>query len=145
MTDTGYSMTARVELTVPQRVFVIEDDALLREAVDLILTHAGYLVTTTAVGRGAVGLASQFRPHLVLLDIRLPDISGLKVLEMLRRAGHAMPIVMMTADNQPATLRDVMALGGTGYLLKPFEPEDLVGRVAAALRSVVRAPRYLDD
>ena len=123
---------------MPHRIFVVEDDALLREAVDLILSHAGYLVTTTAVGRGAVDLAAQFRPHLVLLDIRLPDISGLKVLEMLRGAGHAMPIVMMTADNRPETLRDVMALGGTGYLLKPFEPEDLV----ACVRTALNAPGY---
>lgn len=119
-----------------QRVLVVEDDSLLREAVDLILTHADYLVATTAIGGGAVDLVARFRPHLVLLDIRLPDITGLKVLDMLRKAGHAMPVVMMTADNRPETVRDVMAAGGNGYLLKPFEPQDLINRVRWAVKGL---------
>lgn len=128
-----------------QRVFVVEDDDLLREAVDLILSLAGYSVASTAVGHGAVDLVSRFKPHLVLLDIRLPDISGLKVLGMLRRAGLTTPIIMMTADNRPETVRDVMAMGGNGYLLKPFEPQDLISRVRASLKPASRAILYLDD
>ena len=128
-----------------QRIFVVEDDLLLRDAVDLILTHAGYAVASTAVGRGASDLIARFRPHLVLLDIRLPDISGLTVLQRLRAAGHAMPVVMMTADNRPDTVRDVMVMGGTGYLLKPFEPQDLVMRVRLAMKPVGDAPLYIDD
>lgn len=128
-----------------QRVFVVEDDGLLRDAVDLILTHVGYSVTTTAVGKGAVDLVARFRPHLVLLDIRLPDITGLKVLDMLRKGGHAMPIVMMTADNRPETVRDVMAMGGNGYLLKPFEPQDLISRVRTALKTSGAVAHYVDD
>ena len=130
---------------MPHRVFVVEDDSLLRQAVDLILTQARYSVSTTAVGRGAVDLVARFRPHLVLLDIRLPDISGLKVLEMLRRAGHAMPVLMMTADNRPEMVRDVMNTGGSGYLLKPFEPQDLVARVRMALKSLGDTALYLDE
>jgi DNA-binding response OmpR family regulator len=128
-----------------QRVFLVEDDALLREAVNLILTHAGFEVATTAVGRDATDLIARFRPELVLLDIRLPDISGLKVLSDLRAAGFAMPIVMMTADNRPETVRDVMALGGSGYLVKPFEPQDLITRVRLALKSAKRPTHYLED
>lgn len=127
------------------RVFVVEDDALLREAVVLILTHAGYEVATTAVGRDAADLVTRFRPHLVLLDIQLPDTSGLAVLGALRAAGHAIPIVMMTADHRPDTVRDIMSMGGSGYLLKPFEPQDLVARVRLALKSVKRTAHYLDD
>ncbi len=128
-----------------QRVFVVEDDGLLRDAVDLILTHAGYSVTTTTVGRGAVDLVARFRSHLVLLDIRLPDITGLKVLEILRKAGHTRPIVMMTADNRPETIRDVMGMGGNGYLLKPFEPQDLISRVRTALKASGATAHYVDD
>ncbi|MFN3932129.1 MAG: response regulator transcription factor [Brevundimonas sp.] len=128
-----------------ERVFVVEDDGLLREAVTLILTHAGYDVATTAVGRGAKDLVARFRPHLVLLDIRLPDISGLTVLGGLRAAGHTIPIVMMTADHRPDTVRDVMAMGGSGYLLKPFEPQDLIARVRLALKSARRVTHHLDD
>lgn len=128
-----------------QRVFVVEDDPLLREAVNLILTHAGFDVATTAVGRDAAGLIGRYRPHLVLLDIRLPDISGLVVLRGLRDAGHAMPIVMMTADHRPETVREVLAVGGSGYLLKPFEPQDLIARVRLALKIARRDPHYLES
>lgn len=125
------------------RVFVVEDDPLLREGVDLVLTHAGYSVTTTAVGRDAAHLAARFRPDLVLLDIRLPDISGLTVLSSLRAAGLGMPIIMMTADHRPETVRDVMSMGGSGYLLKPFEPQDLVARVRLALKSAGQKTHHL--
>ncbi|MFN3816255.1 response regulator transcription factor [Brevundimonas sp.] len=128
-----------------QRVFLVEDDLLLREAVNMILSHAGFEVATTAVGREAVDLIARFRPHLVLLDIRLPDISGLTVLSELRASGFAMPIVMMTADHRPETVRDVMASGGSGYLLKPFEPQDLIARVRLALKPGKRSAHYLDD
>jgi DNA-binding response OmpR family regulator len=119
-----------------QRIFVVEDDPFLKEAVSLILTHAHYDVTTTAVGRGAVDLIRRARPHLVLLDIHLPDINGLTVLRNLRSAGLSMAVVMMTADNRPETVRDVLASGGNGYLLKPFEPQDLVARVRRALEGL---------
>lgn len=115
------------------RIFVVEDDQLLKQAVNLILTHAHYEVSMTAVGRGAVDLIRRARPNLVLLDIHLPDINGLMVLRSLRSAGLSMPVVMMTADNRPETVRDVLASGGNGYLLKPFEPQDLVARVRKTL------------
>jgi len=134
-----------VEYRVAHRIFVVEDDPLLREAVNLILTHAGYEVSTTAVGTGAAALVTRFRPHLVLLDIRLPDISGLHVLRAIRASGHGAPVVMMTADNRPDTVRDVMAMGGNGYLLKPFEPKGLIARVRLALKTTGDVVHYIDD
>lgn len=128
-----------------QRIFVVEDDPLLREAVNLILSHAGYEVATTAVGTGGAALVARFRPHLVLLDIRLPDISGLHVLRAIRASGHCAPVVMMTTDNRPDTVRDVMAMGGNGYLLKPFEPKDLISRVKLALKTAGDSAHYVDD
>lgn len=135
------TMTLRVNLPwtrpeMSQRIFVVEDDPFLKEAVSLILTHAHFDVTTTAVGRGAVDLIRRARPHLVLLDIHLPDINGLTVLRSLRSAGLSMAVVMMTADNRPETVREVLASGGNGYLLKPFEPQDLVARVRRALEGL---------
>lgn len=95
------------------RIFVVEDDALLRDAVDLILSDAGYFIGFTGTGRGAVEAVAAFRPDLVPLDIRLPDICGLQVLTALRDAGHQGPIVMMTADSRPDTVRDVMDRAAT--------------------------------
>lgn len=116
-----------------QRILVVEDDLLLKEAVDLILTQAGYAVMTVSWGRDVMNALRRFRPHLVLLDIRLPDIDGLKVLQMIRKDGHRDPVIMMTANSSADVVRDVMALGGNGYLLKPFEPSALVSRVRSVL------------
>ncbi|WGM31959.1 response regulator [Brevundimonas sp. NIBR11] len=115
------------------RILLIEDDAILRDAVDIILSQVGHQVT--GVGSGEEGLAQIGRvdPHLVLLDVRLPRMSGVDTLRAVRKAGHKMPVLMLTADNSPATVRDVLADGGNGYILKPFEPEQLLRRVQATL------------
>ena len=127
-----------------QRILVIEDDALLRDAVDLILDQGGYLVATTGTGQGAADIVARFAPDLILLDIQLPDTTGLHVLSRLRALGHRMPIVMMTANNRPETVRDVMTMGGTGYLLKPFNPQDLVARVRLALKADPGSSEFTD-
>jgi DNA-binding response OmpR family regulator len=116
-----------------QRVLVIEDDALLRDAVDLILTQAGYRVFTAGTGREGLIRVREVTPQVVLLDINMPGINGLETLGRLRKSGHRMPILMMTTDNRPDTVREVIALGGDGYVLKPFQPNELVARVRKAL------------
>ena len=63
----------------------------------------------------------------------MPGIDGLEVLRRLRQRGYDMPVLMMTANSSAQVVREVMALGGNGYLLKPFEPEELVIRVKNAL------------
>jgi two-component system, OmpR family, response regulator PhoP len=116
-----------------RQILVIEDDALLRDAVDVILTQAGYLVNGVGKAEDGLALLSRWRADLVLLDIRLPGIGGVEALGRLRRAGHRMPVLMMTADNTAATVREVMAAGGDGYVLKPFDPQTLLKRVRAGL------------
>lgn len=115
------------------RILVVEDDSLLREAVDMILTQAGYLVSAVSNGEDGLTLIRRFAPDLILLDVRLPGMSGVDILRRLRRQGHMMPVLMLTADHSPGTVRDVMADGGNGYMLKPFEPHQLVQRVRRAL------------
>ncbi len=118
------------------RVLVVEDDELLREAVDLILTQSGYTVTTVGNGRDAIDTLRRSLPDLVLLDIRLPGIDGLEVLRLIRKENNPVPVVMMTANSTAETVRDVMAAGGNGYILKPFEAVDLIRRVSLAFKRV---------
>lgn len=125
---------------MPQRILIIEDDALLREAMNLILTQAGYEVLTAATGRGTTELTERFDPQLVLLDIRLPDTNGVDVLRGLRRRKLAVPVVMVTANRTPEVVRDVMDAGGNGYLFKPFEPKELLDRVRSALAAPKSRP-----
>ena len=118
------------------RILVVEDDALIRDAVDVILSQIGHQVT--AVGSGELALAQIGRvyPHLVLLDVKLPRMTGVDALRAIRKEGYRMPILMLTGDRSAETVRDVMSSGGNGYILKPFEPAQLVRRVTTALRDV---------
>jgi two-component system, OmpR family, response regulator MtrA len=116
-----------------QRVFAVEDDRFMRDAVDLILTQAGYDFSGVASGEEAFDAIRRWMPDLVLLDIGLPGIGGLSVLSGLRRRGISTPILMLTADASPITVREVIEMGGNGYVVKPFEPRDLVERVRSAL------------
>ncbi len=118
---------------MPQAILVVEDDNTIRELVEMILSQAGYQVTTAEDGREGLELLRRARPDLILLDIAMPGIDGLEVLNRIRQRGFSMPVLMMTANSSAQVVRDVMALGGNGYLLKPFEPEELVARVKKAL------------
>tara|TARA_R110002051_G_scaffold56378_7_gene104701 strand:- start:1509 stop:1868 length:360 start_codon:yes stop_codon:yes gene_type:complete len=115
------------------RILVVDDDSYICEAVELILTGAGYLVSSVNSGESAIESIRVLMPTLILLDVRMPGISGLDTLTTLRRAGVSVPILMMTADNSPATMQEVMFLGGSGYVLKPFDADDLIARVRQTL------------
>lgn len=115
-------------------ILVIEDEPFVREMVDLMLTQAGYVVATAKSGAIALDILQHMRPSLILLDINMPGMSGLDVLRTIRRNGQiTAPVLMLTANQSAETVREVMALGGNGYVLKPFTVEVLLGRVRKAL------------
>ena len=118
-------------------VVIIDDDALIREVLRLILREAGYEVVAEA-GDGAAGLAAvaRHRPAAVCLDINMPGESGLAVLEKIK-AGHPdMPVIMITGDATAETVKDAIAKGARGYVLKPFNP----ARVFAAMEACLQPP-----
>lgn len=115
------------------RILIVEDDCFMREAVDLILTQAGFICSSVGTGESALDLLKRSMPDVILLDINLPGLSGLTLLQRLRERRITVPILMLTANASPGVVREVMDRGGNGYILKPFEPADLVGRVRAAL------------
>lgn len=115
-------------------ILVIEDEPFVREMVDLMLTQAGYVVATAKSGAIALDILQHMRPSLILLDINMPGMSGLDVLRTIRRNGQSTaPVLMLTANQSAETVREVMALGGNGYVLKPFTVETLLARVRKAL------------
>ena len=118
---------------MPGRILIVDDDPYICDAVELILTGAGYTVNAVNSGKSAIESIRALIPALILLDVRMPGISGLETLTALRRAGVSVPILMMTADNSPATLQEVMFLGDSGYVLKPFDADDLIARVGQTL------------
>jgi DNA-binding response OmpR family regulator len=120
--------------TSPQRVLVVEDDSAIARVLELELGEAGYRVEVS--GAGAEGLAAmeRERPDLVVLDIRLPDMDGLSVCRRARRAGHDMPILMLTALDRVGDRVVGLDAGADDYLAKPFAIEELLARLRALQR-----------
>lgn len=118
-------------------ILVVEDDPLVREMVDLMLGQAGYRVSAARDGQVALDMLRYLKPSLILLDINMPGVSGLDVLRTVRQARRSqVPVLMMTANQSAETVREVMGLGGNGYVLKPFTHETLLARVKKALTPV---------
>lgn len=125
--------TASVSQTA---ILVIDDDPLLRQYVELVLGQGGYSVSS--VKSGALGLEAlqQARWDLVLLDIEMPDMSGLDLLSLLRRYQKSpVKVMMMTARRDAETVTHSMVTGADGYLLKPFDPDGLLARVGVMLKA----------
>lgn len=115
-------------------VLVIEDDPVVRQFVELVLGQAGYSVSSVATGELGVKALQNTRWDLVLLDIQMPDMTGLEVLRLLRQYQRVkVAVMMMTAKGDEATVRQAMATGADGYLVKPFSPQDLLKWVEATL------------
>lgn len=109
------------------RILLIDDHTLFRRGLETLLEHHG-LQVVAAVGNGRDGVvfARKFKPDVVLLDMRIPDMDGLEVLIELRQEGLDMPVVMLTTSNEERDLVESLRAGANGYLLKDMEPQELV-------------------
>lgn len=114
-------------------VMVVEDDESAREMMKIALSQAGFQVSAVSNGEAALALLHRCRFQLVLLDVHMPRISGLEVLEAVGRLRQKPPVLMVSANTQGETVRKAVSLGRIGYLAKPFRPKDLVERARWAL------------
>jgi len=117
------------------RIIYVEDDDLAGELVKDVLSQAGHLVGVIGHGTLAFETIAFKKPDLVILDRSLPGMQGIDILKQLRQmpATYLTPILMLTGKRDEALSDEAMAAGADDYLLKPFESEDLVQRVASAL------------
>jgi len=109
------------------RVLLIDDHALFRIGLRELLERRGIEVID-AVGECDAGLrrVAETAPEVVLLDMRMPHMSGLDVLRRLRAAGHGMPVAMLTTSAEERDVIDSLQAGAQGYLLKDMEPDELI-------------------
>lgn len=119
-----------------QHILVVEDDADIRELVTYNLKRDGYLVTSTPNGMEGLRLARADKPHLLVLDLMLPDINGIEVCRQMKQGAETknIPIIMLTAKGEEADVVTGLAAGADDYVVKPFSPKVLVARIKAALR-----------
>ena len=111
----------------------IEDDDAIRLALSLALEDEGYEVVQAPDGRSGLARFTEREPDLVLLDLRLPDVSGFDVCRQLR-ASSIVPIIMVTAQTDTHDLVAGLEAGADDYVTKPVVPKELAARIRAALR-----------
>lgn len=115
-------------------VLVVEDDDTLRHAVDAILRRAGYTVRAESDGKAVMEVVKEFRPDLAILDVRLPTGPDGYAIARELRDEHELPILFLTAADSRRARLDGFEAGGDDYVIKPFDTEELLARVAALLR-----------
>ena len=118
-----------------EKILVVEDELVLRDALAYNLTRQGYEVSTAADGHRAVEVAHAEEPDLILLDIMLPGLDGFEVCRILRQDTSA-PIIMLTARDDEVDKIVGLEVGADDYLTKPFSMRELLARVKAQLRRV---------
>ena len=124
------------------RILVVDDEPSITDLVSMALRYEGMEVKVANTGRAALEAVTEFRPHLIILDVMLPDIDGFEVLRRLggERSVNKLPVLFLTARD---TLDDKLrgfTLGGDDYMTKPFSVEELIVRARAILRRVHGAP-----
>ena len=117
-----------------KRILVVEDEASIRKFITLNLEMAGYEVTEAASGEDALEQLPRSAPHVVVLDLMLPGISGLDVCRQVRETLPRCLIIMLTAKGQDTDKIVGLELGADDYMVKPFNPLELIARIRAALR-----------
>ena len=116
------------------RVLVVDDEPSLLSFLVPLLQREGFDTDTAATGTGALAAIAGRRPDLVLLDVGLPDMSGLAVCREIRRDPAHLPVIMLTGLNTREDELAGFAAAADDYIRKPFEPETLIARIRAVLR-----------
>lgn len=121
-----------------RRILIAEDDSLVRELVRSKLTSAGYDAHTARCGREAIEWTFLIRPHVLLLDLNLPDVDGFAVLKAIREGAIDAPpaALVLTASRASDHVQRAIALGARDYLTKDMIQSHLLPRLARMLRSL---------
>jgi DNA-binding response OmpR family regulator len=125
------------------RLLIIEDELPMRTALADALAAEGYRILTAADGQAGLDRALAEKPDLILLDLMMPRLDGFSVCAELRRIGHFVPVLMLTAKGQIEDRVKGLDVGADDYLVKPFSTDELLARVRAILRRAQKAAMSL--
>jgi DNA-binding response OmpR family regulator len=115
-------------MALPRRILVVDDDADVRVVMTTALEMEGYAVSVATDGAGALRAIADERPDLILLDLRMPGLSGWDVAEALKEGGVGVPILALGAA--PDAGSAAAEIGAAGWIAKPFDVLDLLEKVA---------------
>jgi two-component system, OmpR family, response regulator len=116
------------------RVLVVDDEPNIVDVVTMALRFQGFAVESAGTGAKALAAVGDFRPHIILLDVMLPDMEGFDVAERLGAQRARVPIIFLTARDDTADKIRGLTIGGDDYVTKPFSLEELVARIRTILR-----------
>jgi DNA-binding NtrC family response regulator len=116
-----------------KKALVIDDEQIVLDSVSQLLTDENYEVDVSLSGREGLDWAIERKYDVVLTDIRMPDIGGMKVLRDVKRVHPSLPVIIITGYASVRSAVQAMQLGAAQYIEKPFEPEELLEAVARAL------------
>ena len=116
-----------------EKILIVEDDEGISNFVKLELDHEGYSTVLAEDGRKALALFESEKPDMILLDVMLPELSGLEVLRRIRKTS-SVPVILVTARGETYDRVNGLNAGADDYIPKPFEIEELLARMKAVLR-----------
>ena len=117
------------------KILIAEDERDIRDLITFTLHYAGYDVIQATNGEEAFTLAQQEKPHLVLMDVRMPRMTGYDACRALKadETTRDIPVVFLSAKGQEAEVQTGLEVGAADYILKPFSPDQLTKRVSEIL------------
>ncbi len=118
-------------------ILVAEDERDIRELIQFTLSYAGHTVITVGDGAAAVDQARQSTPDLILMDVRMPRLTGYEACQQMKQIPELsqVPVVFLSAKGQDEEIRTGLDVGAAAYILKPFAPQELIDRVGEILKA----------
>jgi len=119
-----------------KRIMTVDDAASVRQLVSFTLKKEGYEVVEACDGKDAVQKLGSTDVDMVVTDLNMPEMNGIELIKNLRAQAkyRFIPIIMLTTESQAGTKQEGKAAGATGWIVKPFQPEQLIGVVKKVLR-----------
>jgi two-component system response regulator MtrA len=117
-----------------QKIVIIEDDPAIGQSLEAGLAREGFTIALKSTGADGMDHAQKYSPHLILLDIRLPDGSGFDFCRQMRQKGLRQPIIVLTAQHDELDKVLGLEMGADDYVTKPFSLRELLSRIRAQLR-----------
>ncbi|USB32348.1 response regulator transcription factor [Paenibacillus sp. YPG26] len=135
------------------KILLVDDEPHILQFLEMGLSEEGFEVQTAPDGAAAVELAMDFKPHVVILDVMMPEMNGFEVVKEMKSTGANVGIIMLTAKDEVEDRVKGLTLGADDYMVKPFSFEELLARIQARLRNqfpdllgeVTQGPFRIDD
>lgn len=116
------------------KILIAEDDPLMMAVIKQQLSNEGYTLSINTDGREALEALESFMPDLIITDILMPFTSGLDLISVVRSSGSKVPILVLSAMDQEATVLEALSLGANDFISKPFKPAEISMRVKRLLK-----------